>query len=39
MIKNLNIRPDVLNLREEKVGNVLGLNVIGKDFLNIRPKV
>ena len=34
-IKDLNIRPDALNLREKKVGNYLKLIGMGKDFLNM----
>jgi hypothetical protein len=34
VIKDLNIRPDTLNVTEEKVGNRLEIRDIGKDFLN-----
>lgn len=33
-LKNLNIRPDALNLVEEKIGNSFELIGVGKDFLN-----
>lgn len=33
-IKNLNIRPHALNVREEKVGNMLKFIDTGKDFLS-----
>jgi hypothetical protein len=33
-IKNLNIKPDTLNLIEEKVGKSLELNGTGGNFLN-----
>jgi hypothetical protein len=33
-IKDLSIRPDTLNLTEDKVGNRLELSGIEKDFLN-----
>jgi hypothetical protein len=35
-IKDLNIKPDTLNLIEEKVGNILEHIGIGDNFLNIR---
>ena len=34
MDQDLNIKPDTLNLAEEKVENSLELIGIGKDFLN-----
>ena len=36
-IKDLNIKPDTLNLIEEKVGNILECIVTGDHFLNITP--
>jgi hypothetical protein len=36
-IKDLNIKPDTLNLIEEKVGKSLGLIVTGGNFLNRTP--
>lgn len=36
-IKDFNIKPDVLNLIEERVKNSCGLIVTGKDFLNGTP--
>jgi hypothetical protein len=33
-IKDLNIRPETLKLLQERAGNTLELNVIGKDFHN-----
>ncbi|KAL6032931.1 hypothetical protein STEG23_010920 [Scotinomys teguina] len=38
-IKDLGIRPDTLNLIEEKVENSLELIVTGKDFLDRTPLV
>jgi hypothetical protein len=36
-IKDLNIKPDTLNLIEEEVGNSLELIVTGDSFLNRTP--
>ena len=36
-IKDLNIKPDTLNLLEEKVGKNLELNDTGRNFLNRTP--
>ena len=36
-IKDLNIKPDTLNLTEEKVGSTIGCTGIGNDFLNRTP--
>ena len=36
-IKDLNIKPDILNLIEEKVGNTLEHIVTGDNFLNRTP--
>jgi hypothetical protein len=36
-IKDLNIRPQILKLVQERVGNTLELICIGKDFLNGTP--
>jgi hypothetical protein len=36
-IKDLNIKPDTLNIIEEKVGKSLDLNGTGGNFLNITP--
>jgi hypothetical protein len=33
-IKDLNIRPDILNMIEGKIGNSLALTLTAKDFLN-----
>jgi hypothetical protein len=38
-IKNLNIRPQILKLIQERVGNTLELVGIGKNFLNKTPAV
>jgi hypothetical protein len=37
LIKDINIKPDTLNLVEEKVGKSLKLIGTGKDFLNRIP--
>ena len=36
-IKDLNIKPAILNLIEEKVGSILECNGTGDHFLNITP--
>jgi hypothetical protein len=36
-IKDLNIKPDKLNLIEEKLGKILGLIGTGGNFLNRTP--
>jgi hypothetical protein len=36
-IKDLNIKPDTLNLPEQKVGNTLELISTGDNFLNRTP--
>jgi hypothetical protein len=36
-IKDLNIKPDILNLIKERVKNSLELISMGKDFLNKTP--
>ena len=38
-IKDLNIKPDTLNLREDKVGKSLELIGAGGNFLNRTPMV
>jgi hypothetical protein len=38
-IKDLNIKPDILNLIEEKEGNSLKLMGLGGNFLNRTPMV
>ena len=38
-IKDLNIKPDTLNLIEEKVGKSLELIGTGENFLNTTPMV
>ena len=37
--KYLNVKPDTLDLIEQKVGNILELIGIGDNFLNITPMV
>jgi hypothetical protein len=36
-VKDLNIRPEILKLVQERVGNTLELTGIGNDFLNRTP--
>jgi superfamily II RNA helicase len=37
LVKDLNIRPEILKLLQEGTGNTLELTGIGKDFLNRTP--